>query len=378
MTRVFVSSVVRGFEKERAAVREAILELEMVPVMSEDFPAAPESPQIACLQKVSSSALFILLLGERYGYVGSSGIAVTEEEFNEARRRGLPVFAMVKKCKKEPDQEAFQKRIGDYGNGLFLRTFETPTDLKREIKRALEETHMIPGVTQLTDVQAAEFLRERGGERNYRGSDSPKLSLSIVPMRQGESVFTIDCLEKPKWKTLVEQRLLFGDPSLFSRRLSTGTKDDMDSFKVYQEDSRQIEVSTIQIQENGVIRFQTVLKNDDENSGGYIVDEGGVSNLIHAFIEFAKLTYSELEIYPLLPRYFFWISFSNMDYQKFGKPSSSRSFSISHNAAANPMVVPELPLPVSIAEMLNASEFSSKCLTRLRRFFKAQDRYSEG
>jgi hypothetical protein len=92
--KVFVSSLISGFEPFRAAACSAISTLRHEPVMAETFGARPNSPQVACLRELRESNVVVLILGSRYGAPqGSSGIAPTHEEFREARdRKPLLVF----------------------------------------------------------------------------------------------------------------------------------------------------------------------------------------------------------------------------------------------------------------------------------------------
>src|SRR4051794_9705183 len=84
--KIFVSSLISGFEPLRAAARSAIQTLGHEPVMAEDFGAKPASPQVACLRGLRSSDLVVLILGERYGSVPpESSVSPTHEEYLEAR-----------------------------------------------------------------------------------------------------------------------------------------------------------------------------------------------------------------------------------------------------------------------------------------------------
>lgn len=47
--KIFISSLIGGFEVYRAAARDAVTQLGYEPVMAENFPAQPNSPQVACL-----------------------------------------------------------------------------------------------------------------------------------------------------------------------------------------------------------------------------------------------------------------------------------------------------------------------------------------
>ena len=79
--KVFVSSVISGFEPFRSAARTAVETLRHEPIMAEDFGASARSPQVACLQGLRDADLVILALGDAYGPVQSgSGISATHEE----------------------------------------------------------------------------------------------------------------------------------------------------------------------------------------------------------------------------------------------------------------------------------------------------------
>jgi|SRR5579862_4994433 len=67
--KVFISSLISGFQPFRSPTKAAIQTLRHQPLMAEDIGARPDSPQIACLQSARESDLVVLILGERYGVV---------------------------------------------------------------------------------------------------------------------------------------------------------------------------------------------------------------------------------------------------------------------------------------------------------------------
>lgn len=90
--KVFISSLIAGFEPFREAVRSAVTTLRHEPVMAEDFGARPSSPQVACLSGLREADAVVLVLGDRYGAVQASGLSATHEEYREAQGR-KPVIA---------------------------------------------------------------------------------------------------------------------------------------------------------------------------------------------------------------------------------------------------------------------------------------------
>src|SRR3954447_22637786 len=112
MKRVFISSLFRGdMAAIRQAARAAVESLEMRPVMFETEPARDEASRRALLDQVAASDALILLLGAEYGEPVARGVSPTEEEFNEARERGIPVLALLQRVEREPAQEEFVRRV---------------------------------------------------------------------------------------------------------------------------------------------------------------------------------------------------------------------------------------------------------------------------
>ncbi len=100
LPRVFVSSTIEDLHHLRDAVRDAVAELEYIPVMSEygDVGYLPDrSVEESCLLEMKNSDLAILLVGKRYGEPGSHGLSVTHSEFRTARDNQVPVWAFVDK-----------------------------------------------------------------------------------------------------------------------------------------------------------------------------------------------------------------------------------------------------------------------------------------
>src|SRR5690349_5931214 len=103
--KIFVSSVIRGFEQYRDAAARAAKTLGHEVKRAEDFAASPATPQQACLAGVRWADAVILLLGSRYGERQPSGIAPTHEEYREARER-CPVLIFVERgVTVEPGQQ---------------------------------------------------------------------------------------------------------------------------------------------------------------------------------------------------------------------------------------------------------------------------------
>ena len=94
--RVFVSSVVNGYEDYRRAAKAAIEALDHEPVgFGITHTSSPHSPKVALLVDVEHSDVVVLLLGGRYGDRQESGRSATHEEYEHARALGKPVLVFV-------------------------------------------------------------------------------------------------------------------------------------------------------------------------------------------------------------------------------------------------------------------------------------------
>ena len=138
--KVFISSVVRGYEKYREAAAEGVKTLDCQVVRSENLPAQPDTPQQACLREVRGSDAVILLLGERYGAKQDSGLSATQEEYNEAKKNNIPVLVFIESdIKPELAQEEFIKNAKDWTSGIMVNMFSDSKQLKEQVIKALHQ-----------------------------------------------------------------------------------------------------------------------------------------------------------------------------------------------------------------------------------------------
>ncbi len=137
--KVFISSVIYGYEDYRDGVAEIIEGLGYDAIRSEDFPAQPNTPQQACLQAVRESDVMVLLLGAKYGKIQPSGLSATQEEYEEAERVAKQVLVFIE-SNTDPDQEQKQfidDNVKSWNSGKMLKYFSNLTDLKSKVMRSL-------------------------------------------------------------------------------------------------------------------------------------------------------------------------------------------------------------------------------------------------
>src|SRR5574344_1130006 len=102
MKRIFISSVQKEFERERVAIKKMI---ESDPILSPNFKvfvfeidaaAADKSTQQVYLKEIEKSDIYLLLVGNKYGYSQEGEVSPTEQEFDKAQELGLTKLVFVR------------------------------------------------------------------------------------------------------------------------------------------------------------------------------------------------------------------------------------------------------------------------------------------
>ena len=88
---VFILSVMRDMQPERAAVAAAIERVGATPVMFERLGGRDDGPQLAYLEGVRGADIYVGILGGRYGVPDETGYSPTHREYNEAVHQGLRI-----------------------------------------------------------------------------------------------------------------------------------------------------------------------------------------------------------------------------------------------------------------------------------------------
>lgn len=137
--KVFISSVITGFEAFRDAATGAVKALGYDVIRAEDFPASTSSPQVACLRGVREADLVLLLVGERYGFRQPSGKSATHEEYEEAKDKKPLLVFVQDKITMEPEQVAFRREVEAWRGGNLWKGFVTPDDLRARVTEAVHK-----------------------------------------------------------------------------------------------------------------------------------------------------------------------------------------------------------------------------------------------
>jgi hypothetical protein len=157
--KIFVSSVIRGFEQFRDAAARAANVLRHEVKRAEDFAASPATPQQACLAGVRWADAVILLLGARYGERRPSGIAPTHEEYREARER-CPVLIFVERgVRVEPAQQEFLSEVQGWTTGHYTASFSDADELRDAVTSALRDLELSQATGPIDEGEMLERAR---------------------------------------------------------------------------------------------------------------------------------------------------------------------------------------------------------------------------
>ncbi|MBI3973661.1 MAG: macro domain-containing protein [Chloroflexi bacterium] len=147
---VFLSSTWTDLQPHRTALKELVERLQFRFVGMEDFTPAPEPPGILIRRKVDQAAIYLGVLGMRYGAVDAgTGLSMTELEYRQAvaSNKHIQMFVMDDKApitvdmvETDPERYAklcdFRQRVlQSHVCGLFLDV----GDLVAKAERALRE-----------------------------------------------------------------------------------------------------------------------------------------------------------------------------------------------------------------------------------------------
>lgn len=378
--RVFISSVMRDFAPERNAAKEAITRLRQQPVMAEDFGAQPVSSQTACLEGVRSSDIYVGIYGERYGYVApSSGLGATEEEFQEARRRGMPILCFEKMGPKEFAQADFLQKVKAYETGYSFAFFDSADELKMLIVQALHDVIGNPGVSVLDSTNAASALDRHKWGSQRADQYGTWLGSVLIPARQGETFLDVLDFGRKEVRDRLLQPAIFGAGTLFKLEHGTNTSEEGNALVFSQHVSRQ-KVARLEVHADGALVFGTSLRR--ESSGfsmdqHYIISEDDVDQCLTAFLAYADGFYKSLDRGDVISSLYVGVSLTGIDSKTFGKlpPHPLNSFSVPSHNLADPLKVPPTPLQISRADLSSPPALARKMTDHIARLFRTAGSY---
>lgn len=172
--RVFISSTMRDLANERAEVIRQLEEMNLHPVAAgKRLLPTGETSWDRLVSAIEECDLFVLILGESYGWIPSSGPmadegkSVTHLEFQAAQKCGVPVLVFVKRLDLSHADESedaqrrdrFRSEVEEWDGGLFRSEFDLARDLGEDVQRAV--TSVIADKFRAAQLQERRSARQR-------------------------------------------------------------------------------------------------------------------------------------------------------------------------------------------------------------------------
>jgi len=250
--KVFISSLIAGFEDFRAAAVAAVKSLGHEAITAETFEAGVSSPRIACLQGVRAADLVVLILGAGYGAVQPvSSISATHEEYREAKEH-RPVIAFVQEgVDREPAQAEFVREVQDWSGGLIRGGFRTPEELRDAVTTAL---HRFELSAAAAPVDAEEMLARAvemvpRENRNFIRRAGPLLHLAVVG-GPAQTILRPVEIEEPEFARGLLREATYGANSVFDSAHGSERTFENGALELTQETG-----AAIEIDERGSVRI---------------------------------------------------------------------------------------------------------------------------
>lgn len=139
---IFVSSVQKELNDERAAIRDYIktdplLMIYFEPFLFEYIPAVDHEPENLYLSEVDGCSIYLGIFGKEYGPENKQGISPVEREFERATEKSKHRLIFLKGKDDSMRHPKMQKLISRATPHVVRRRFTTIDELKKELYAAL-------------------------------------------------------------------------------------------------------------------------------------------------------------------------------------------------------------------------------------------------
>lgn len=372
---VFISSIQGGFEDVRAAARAGVESFGWRPVMAEAVGAAPASPQRALLDRVAESDVLLLLVGPRYGARQQSGLSATEEEFDEARRRGKPILVLRQEVELEPEQQEFLARAtGGWEGGVFYGTFRGASDVGLAVVR---------GLTNIRDRGARATLEPAAQER--------AAGLAADARREGFGhggsivrVVLVPLLNQPLLQaTTLEDRDLPDELAVAARdaRLvsqSEGITTDVSAAGIRLDIGERYSGRIVSVGANGEIVVEVSVAGDDQNFGAMRVVPDRLEQAIRGAIAFADRAWQRVDPRGEVQEVAVTLAIPEAQHKSWGRGRGSNSISMGAMFSLPEVAVAPQPARVLRRPDLARDESVHGLVAEMRRLFVDAGAVDEG
>lgn len=367
--RVFISSVMTGFEAYRAAAAQGVHDAGAKPVMVEDFPSLNVSPRNACLEAIDSCDAVVVVIGVRAGFSTPSGRYVVEEEWLHARKRSKPLFVFVQQGSLEPEAQRIASEISEYVHGQFRRTFSSPEGLRSEVRSSVNGSVIKGGIpVDTSKLQAVLVQKLQGGYEAH-------VRLAIQPVRAAELVDPLE-LDSRAFQDALLQLGTEGETPLFSLRAKK-TVDAGTSHILFEQSARSSRdpdewTAAAQLFTNGLLVAERTASNEARSmqvtSLGLALTIGDLTEATASLFQFAAKLYRRLDPYIAHRDFFYGVSLVNlgMRYIHDAAPRQGQGIPVRMSDNGNILAF-DWPRPIVREALEDPKEEISRAVSLLRR-----------
>lgn len=309
-----------GFENFRKAAREGISRAGAQPVLIEDYPSQAKSSRTACLDAVESCDAFLMIIGSRGGWTTPSGKLVVEEEYEEAKRLGLPIIIFIQNTSQDVGAEKLAKTVSDYIDGYYRKTFETHDELANIVKDSVT-----PIVEEITAPKMNLQTLEAKLENPKQFQSSAGLRFVIASHRYEEMIDPVD-LESSELHKLLFEIAHMSDVELFEFENSKEKKITMDEIEIiefkdtnrFRMEIRQLTVSThgviaIDLDVNSMVGEQNL---NNQPFANMIIHENDVVNGLSKCFSFANIFFQKRDPYSRHNKFHFNVAITGLEHRQ--------------------------------------------------------------
>lgn len=235
--KVFVSSVIRGFEAFRDVAADAARVLGHDVLRSEDLPSGPDSSERACLDMVRRADVIVTVIGARYGANTGRGLSPTHQEYREAMEQQKDVLAFVQGgVVLEPEQKAFAEEVRQWATGIAIASFSTPSELRNGVTRALKEQE----VSRSAGRADPDEMRRRAEQsaRDLGGHVREAALVVAVAPGPAQAVIRAHVMAGDAFQRELEKDALYGEPPVLVRGEAVGASISRGTLTIEQRQAR--------------------------------------------------------------------------------------------------------------------------------------------
>lgn len=148
---IFISSTMNDLANERLAVVQAINNIKFNPINAENWTPNGMNSWNKISSEIGNSDIFILLLGESYGWVPNTGygsdkkLSVTHLEYQLGKELEIPILPFFKKLnyssprhtKDAKKRDKFRNEVAEWSTGKFRGEFNLASDLSEIVTTSI-------------------------------------------------------------------------------------------------------------------------------------------------------------------------------------------------------------------------------------------------